>query len=51
MKYTVKMGSSAMIYIPSIIKVGSGIQKLIWRGFRDTQTSWPSHTPTFIFSK
>jgi hypothetical protein len=36
MKYAVEMGSSAMVYIPSFIKTGSGIQKLI-RG--DTQTA------------
>jgi hypothetical protein len=30
MKYAVEVGSSAMIYIPSFIKTGSGIQKLIW---------------------
>jgi hypothetical protein len=29
MKYAVDMGSGAMIYIPSFIKIGSGIQKLI----------------------
>jgi hypothetical protein len=28
-KYAVEMGSGAMIYIPSVIKIGSGIQKLI----------------------
>jgi hypothetical protein len=28
MKYAVKMGSGAMIYISSFIKIGSGIQKL-----------------------
>jgi hypothetical protein len=28
MKYAVEMGSGAMIYIPSCIKIGSGIQKL-----------------------
>jgi hypothetical protein len=28
MKYTGEMGSGAMIYIPSVIKIGSGIQKL-----------------------
>jgi hypothetical protein len=39
MKFAVEMGSSAMIYIPSIIKIGSGIQKLIW-GDTDTQTAW-----------
>jgi hypothetical protein len=35
-KYAVEMGSGAMIYIPSFIKNGSGIQKLM-RG--DTQTA------------
>jgi hypothetical protein len=29
MKYTVEMGSGAMIFIPSFIKVVSAIQKLI----------------------
>jgi hypothetical protein len=32
MNYTVEMGSSALIYIPYFIKVGSGIQKLKVRG-------------------
>jgi hypothetical protein len=35
MKYDVEMGSGDMIYIPSFIKIGSGIHKLI-RG--DSQT-------------
>jgi hypothetical protein len=34
MKYAVEMGSGAMIYIPSFINTGSGIQKLMG----DTQT-------------
>jgi hypothetical protein len=29
MKYAVEMGSDAMIYKPSFIKIGSGIQTLI----------------------
>jgi hypothetical protein len=29
MKYAVEMGSGAMTYTPSFIKIGSGIQKLI----------------------
>jgi hypothetical protein len=29
MKYAVEMGSGAMIYIPSFIRIGSGTQKLI----------------------
>jgi hypothetical protein len=32
MKYTVEMGSGAMIYILSFIKIGSGIQKLMGGG-------------------
>jgi hypothetical protein len=32
MKYAIEIGSVAMIYIPSFIKTGSGIQKLLWRG-------------------
>jgi hypothetical protein len=37
MKYAVEMGSVAMIYIPSFIKIGPGIQKLILgRIHRDT---------------
>jgi hypothetical protein len=31
MKYAIEMGSGAMIYIPSFIKIGSGIPKLIGR--------------------
>jgi hypothetical protein len=31
MKYAVEMGSGAMIYIQSFIKIGSAIQKLIGR--------------------
>ena len=29
MKYAVEMGSGTMIYIPSFVKTGSGIQALI----------------------
>jgi hypothetical protein len=40
MKYAVKMGSGAMIYIPSFMKIGSGIQKLIGgiQRYTDIQT-------------
>jgi hypothetical protein len=37
MKYVVEMGSGGMIYIPSFIKIGSGIEKLKWG---ETQTEW-----------
>jgi hypothetical protein len=36
MYYTIKMGSGVMIYIPSFIKIGSGIQRNEKRG--DSQT-------------
>jgi hypothetical protein len=46
MKYAVEMGSGTMIYIPSFIKTGSGIQKL--RG-GEAQRAWWSHKPTYFF--
>jgi Uri superfamily endonuclease len=36
MKYAIEMGTGAMIYIPSFIKIGSGIQKLMERIHRHT---------------
>jgi hypothetical protein len=52
MKYAVEMDSDAMIYVPSFIKTGSGIQTLMGGGTcTDTQTAWLSHKLTFIFSK
>jgi hypothetical protein len=38
MKYTVEMDSGAMICIPSFIKIGSGIQKLMGGIHRETYT-------------
>jgi hypothetical protein len=38
MKYADEMGSGAMIYIPSFIKIGSSIRELI-RGYADAQTA------------
>jgi hypothetical protein len=29
MKYAIEMGSGAMIHIPNLMKIGSGIKKLI----------------------
>jgi hypothetical protein len=41
MNYAVEICSGAMIYIPSFIKIGSGIQRLMGSGiFTDTQTTW-----------
>jgi hypothetical protein len=36
MKYAVVIGSGATIYIPSFIKIGAGIQKLIGWRFTDS---------------
>jgi hypothetical protein len=36
MKYDVEMGSGVMIYIPSFIKIGSGIEMLTGGTQRDT---------------
>jgi hypothetical protein len=38
MKYAVEMGSGAIIYIPSFIKIGSGIQKVMWSIHRHTDS-------------
>jgi hypothetical protein len=39
MKYAIEMGSCAMICIPSFIKIGSAIQKLMGVGvYRDART-------------
>jgi hypothetical protein len=38
MKYAIEMGSDAMIHIPSFIKIGSGVQKLIGEILRHTHT-------------
>jgi hypothetical protein len=47
MKYAVQIGSGAMIYVGSLIKIGSAVQKLMvggggFGGFRgmDTDTAW-----------
>jgi hypothetical protein len=42
MKYAVEMGSVAMIYVPSFIKIGSAIQK--WME-GDTQVTCRAHNP------
>jgi hypothetical protein len=39
------MGSGAVIYVPSFIKIGSGIQTLIG-GYTDTQTHIYTRTQT-----
>jgi hypothetical protein len=43
--YAVERGSGAMIYIPIVMKIGSGSANLI-RGLINTQTAWGKHKPT-----
>jgi hypothetical protein len=49
MEYAVDMGSRAMIYVPSFIQIGSGIQKLMGRcgSQTDTQITRRLHKRTF----
>jgi hypothetical protein len=47
MNYAIEIGSVAKIYIPSFVKIGSGIQKLISGRFSDIQTGWRLHKPTW----
>jgi hypothetical protein len=37
-----EMGSGTMIYIPSLVEIGSGIQKLIW-GYTDSMEIAKAH--------
>jgi hypothetical protein len=38
------MGSGAVMYVPSFINIGSGIQKLIGRGYTERETHTHTHT-------
>jgi hypothetical protein len=52
MKHAVETGAGVMICIPSFIKIGSGIQKLMGGGghrHTNTQTARLSHTPFLFF--
>jgi hypothetical protein len=52
MKYVVETGSGAIIYIPSFIKIGAGIQKLIKGGAQTYRQHDDCKSPLlFIFSK
>jgi hypothetical protein len=53
MKHSVVMVSSAMIYIPSFIKIGSGIQKLVVgiHRYTDKEKGDLITLVLFIFSK
>jgi hypothetical protein len=45
---TIEMDSGVMIYIPSFIKIGSGIQKLIWGIHRYTDSKVISYAYYFF---
>jgi hypothetical protein len=45
MKYAVEMGSRAMIYIPSLIKIGSGVQ-ILFGGTHAAHTHTDTQTHT-----
>jgi hypothetical protein len=49
MKNVVEMGSGAMIYIPSFIKIGSAIQKLIGGIQTHIGTNKQHGDPTSLF--
>jgi hypothetical protein len=52
MKYAVVIGSSVMIHIPSFMKTGSDMQKLVGvEGFADTQHGDCVSLMLFFFSK
>jgi hypothetical protein len=50
MRHALEMGSGAMIYIPSFIKIGSAIQKFMG-GYTGILTARRSHKPTFLILK
>jgi hypothetical protein len=45
MKYNFEMDSAAMMHIPSFLKTGSSVQKLL-RGGDSQNRAWRSHMPT-----
>jgi hypothetical protein len=49
MRYALEMDSGAMIYVPSFIKIGSGIQKLIRRIHRHTDSTVISYAYFYFF--
>jgi hypothetical protein len=51
MKYAVEMGSGAMIYIPSFINIGSGIQKLRVDSQTDRHRKYYNPISLLFFSK
>jgi hypothetical protein len=48
MKNAADMGSGAMIYTPSFIKIGSATQNLIGGKHRQAERAWRLHKLSFI---
>jgi hypothetical protein len=46
-KYAAEMGSGAMVNIPSLLKIGSGIQKFTKGGYLDTERIAEVHFHSF----
>jgi hypothetical protein len=51
MNYAVEMGSGAMTYIPSFIKIGSAIQKLIGGKRRHTDSMVIAKAYVYFFKR
>jgi hypothetical protein len=49
MKYAIEMDSGVMIYIPSLIKTDSGIQRLIEKDNRHTERKVISQACLYLF--
>jgi hypothetical protein len=49
--YVVQMGSGAMIYIPSFVRTGSAVPKLLGGAHIWIQIARWAHKPTSTFSK
>jgi hypothetical protein len=37
MKYAIEMGSGVMIYVPSFMKIGSGVKKLLQERYTESK--------------
>jgi hypothetical protein len=49
MKYAVEMGSGAVMYIPSFIKIGSSIQNLVGEIHRHTDSKEIAYACFYFF--
>jgi hypothetical protein len=49
MKYAVEIGSGGMMYLPSFVKIGSGVKKLMEGIHRHTDSMERFHKPALFF--